>query len=204
MILLDFSFLVFNVITLTGTVNTFIAKLELWHGRLPENIAMQFHRYSEVLVTVNDETICCRMKSHISEHLENLIDEFKRYFPDVVNEYTLLTLNPFRCEVKDVQLDMQEEFIELTNSSSDKDIQETHDLVTFWLAMRNNYPIMQVLLPFSSPYLCESAFSTVISIKSKNRNKLSNVEADLRCAVSNPIKPRMKQLVATKQKRKSH
>ena len=35
---------------------------------------------------------------------------------------------------------MQEEFIELTNSSSDKDIHETQDLVTFWLAMRNNYP----------------------------------------------------------------
>ena len=64
------------------------------------------------------------MKSYISEHIENLIDGFRRYFPDV-NEDTLLIRNPFRCEVKDVQLDMQEEFIELTNSSSDKDIQET-------------------------------------------------------------------------------
>ena len=68
------------------------------------------------------------MKSYISEHIENLIDGFRRYFPDV-NEDTLLIRNPFRCEVKDVQLDMQEEFIELTNSSSDKDIQETQDLV---------------------------------------------------------------------------
>ena len=48
------------------------------------------NRYSEVIVTVNDETICCRMKSYISEHLENIIDEFRRYFPDVVNEDTLL------------------------------------------------------------------------------------------------------------------
>ena len=51
---------------------------------------MQFHRYSEVIVTVNDEAISCRMKSYISEHLENIIDEFSRYFPDVVNEDTLL------------------------------------------------------------------------------------------------------------------
>ena len=127
----------------------------------------------------------------------------------MVNEYTLLFRNPFRCEVKDVQLDMHEEFIELTNSSSDKDIHETQDLVTFWLAMRNNYPplaynALQVLLPLSSTYLCESAFSTLVSIKSKNRNNLSNVEADLRCAVTNTIKLRIKQLVATKQKRKSH
>ena len=84
----------------------------------------------------------------------------------------LLIQNPFRCDVKDVQLDVQEKFIELTNSSSDKDIHETQDLVTFWLAMRNNYPqlaytALQVLLPFSSTYLCESAFSTIVSIRSK-------------------------------------
>ena len=30
-----------------------------------------------------------------------------------------------------------EEFIELTNSSSDKDIDKTQNLVTFWLAMLN-------------------------------------------------------------------
>ena len=72
--------------------------------------------------------------------------------------------------MKDVQFDMQEEFIELTNSSSDKDIHETQDLVTFWLAMRNNYLqltyiALQVLLPFSSTYLCESAFSTLVKSK---------------------------------------
>ena len=101
---------------------------------------MQFHRYSEVLVIVNDDAICCRMKSYISEHLENLIDKFRQYFPDVVNENTLLIRNPFRCEVKDAQFEMQEEFIELTNSSSDKDIHKTQNLVTFWLAVGNNYP----------------------------------------------------------------
>ena len=99
------------------------------------------------------------MKSYISELLENLIDEYRRYFPGV-NEDTLLIRSSFRCEMKDVQLDMQGEFIELINSSSDKDIHETRDLVTFWLAMRNNYPqlaynALQVLLPFSSTYLCE-------------------------------------------------
>ena len=105
-----------NVITHTDTVKSFFDKLELWHGHVQENITMQFHRYSEVLVIVNDETICCRMNSYISQHLENLIDKFRQYFPDVVNEDTLLIRNPFRCEVKDAQFDMQEEFVELTNS----------------------------------------------------------------------------------------
>ena len=48
------------------------------------------------------------MKSYISEHFENLIAELRQYFPDVVNEDTLLIWNPFRYEVKDVQLDMKE------------------------------------------------------------------------------------------------
>ena len=97
-----------NVITHTDAVKTFIAKLELWHGRVQENITMQFLRYSEVIVTVSNETICCRIQSYISEHLENLIGEFRRYFPNIVNDDTLLVRNPFRCEVKDVQIDMQE------------------------------------------------------------------------------------------------
>ena len=113
----------------------------------------------------------------------------------------LLIRNPFRCEVKDVQLDMQEEFIELTNSSSDKDIYETQDLVTFWLAMRNNYP--------QSKYCCHSPQRIYVNqpslhLSSSDRNKLPNVEADLRCALTNTIKPRIKQLVAPKQKQKSH
>ena len=69
-----------NAITHTDTVKTFIAKLELWHGCVQEDTTMQFHRYSEVIVTVNDDTICCRMKRYISEHLENLIDEFIVFF----------------------------------------------------------------------------------------------------------------------------
>ena len=53
--------------------------------------------------------------------------------------------------------------------------------------MRNNYleltcNALQVLLPFSSTYLCESAFSTLVK-----SNKLSNVESDLRCALTNTI-----------------
>ena len=32
-----------NVITHTDTVKKIISKLELWHGRVQENITMQFH-----------------------------------------------------------------------------------------------------------------------------------------------------------------
>ena len=94
------------------------------------------------------------MKSYISGHLQNLIDEFRRYFPDVVNEGTLFIRNPFRCEVKDVQLGMYiGKIFELTNSSSDKDIHETQDLVTFWLACATIILNWYIML---CKYLCHS------------------------------------------------
>ena len=75
-----------NAITNTDTVKTLIANSSCDMDVCRKK--MRFHKYSEVIVTVNEKIICCRMKSYISKHLENLVDEFRRYFPDVVNEDT--------------------------------------------------------------------------------------------------------------------
>uniref|UniRef100_A0A0L8I895 BED-type domain-containing protein n=1 Tax=Octopus bimaculoides TaxID=37653 RepID=A0A0L8I895_OCTBM len=50
---------------------------------------------------------------------------------------------------------------------------------------------------FGSTYLCAAAFSIVVAVKTKYRNRL-NVERDIRCALSD-IQPCMKDLVAKKQ-----
>ena len=55
---------------------------------------------------------------------------------------------------------------------------------------------------FGSTYMCKAAFSKLIAIKTKYRNKLE-VEGDLRCTLSG-IKPRIKELVAQKQCQVSH
>ena len=59
-----------------------------------------------------------------------------------------------------------------------------------------------VLVMFGSTYLCEAAFSTLVAIKTKYRNKLE-VEGDLRCALSG-IKPRINELFSKKQCEVSH
>ena len=49
-----------NVITHTDTVKLLLSNSSCGMDvRVQENNTMQFHRYSEVIVTVNDETICC-------------------------------------------------------------------------------------------------------------------------------------------------
>ena len=49
-----------------------------------------------------------------------------------------------------------------------------------------------ILIPYMSTYLCEEGSSTLLQIKTKQRNRL-DVEDDLRCALSQTM-PRIQQL----------
>ena len=56
---------------------------------------------------------------------------------------------------------------------------------------------LKVILPFPATYLCETAFSSLLIIKSKYRNRL-DVQHDLRCCISS-VQPRIDNLVSRKQ-----
>ena len=62
---------------------------------------------------------------------------------------------------------------------------------------------LALLTMFPSTYLCESTFSSVVAVKTKARNKLQDLEADLLCAISK-ITPRISSIVGKKQEQKSH
>ena len=73
--------------------------------------------------------------------------------------------------------------------------------------MQRGYPwlgihALNILVPFSSTYMCECGFSALLTIKSKARNRL-DVESDIRCALST-TSPDIEQLVAKKQGQPSH
>ena len=51
--------------------------------------------------------------------------------------------------------------------------------------------------------LVDIAFSSIVVIKSKSRNRLIDLESDLRCAISS-VEPNIDALVANKQAQKSH
>ena len=96
----------------------------------------------------------------------------------------------------------QEEYLELKFNSTAKDNFKELELEAFWVKCLPVYPLIStqalcVLVMFGSTYLCEAAFSTLVAIKTKYRNKLE-VEENLRCALSG-TKPRPKELVAKKQ-----
>ena len=63
------------------------------------------------------------------------------------------------------------------------------DLGNFWISVRHEFPqlfqqAIHVLLPFVTTYLCESSFSSQISIKNKQRSGLKSVEHEPRVCLS--------------------
>ncbi|XP_078495348.1 protein FAM200C-like [Ciona intestinalis] len=148
-------------------------------------------------------------KIEVETHLRLLKQELERYFPDLncteLAEWKM-TRNPFRITVDILPDDLQEEFLEMQCSSAAKDDFETMLLTDFWAKYMPIYKnvggVAMRILPFSSTYLCESGFSTLVNIKTQHRNKL-DCGADVRCALS-ATKPKIKLLVSQKQLHSSH
>ncbi|XP_068235858.1 protein FAM200A-like [Palaemon carinicauda] len=61
---------------------------------------------------------------------------------------------------------------------------------------------VQILIGFSTTYLSEQAFSSVLGMKTKKRNRL-NVSSDSRVALS-VTKPRIEKIAQAKQAQPSH
>ena len=100
----------------------------------------------------------------------------------------------FHTKPENLPLELQDEFIDLVNDSTFKTLFEKEELATAWCNISSSYPriskyVLKMLMSFTTTYLCESAFSTLVTIKSKARNRL-NVEEDIVCPISK-IQPRI-------------
>ena len=124
-----------------------------------------------------------------------------------MNEKLKIVRNPINANFSFLPMHLQEEFIDLKNDSTIKTAFENSELTTFWCNASASYPrvtkyIMSKLLLFGSTYLCEAAFSALVSLKTRARNAMS-VENDLICALS-CIEPRIFLLAKNKQTQPSH
>ncbi|XP_046687977.1 protein FAM200A-like [Homalodisca vitripennis] len=147
------------------------------------------------------------LKNLIIDHLKNLKEEFSRYFPNLSEELYRLSTDPFNMDIQLLPEELQEEGIEIKNDSAARYDFDKMDKPSFWLKYLKVYPsvsgkAVRMYLPFSTTYMCEKAFSTLVAIKTKYRNKL-DVESDLRCALSE-TQPRICQLIQNMQAHPSH
>lgn len=192
-----------NLIMPTGAIKAFLDKLALWERKVERGNVASFQRLNEV---VGEEPLAEALQQEIKKHLSSLQEEFRHYFHDIDgNENVQLKLahNPFRCTVNDLPYVRQEEFLELINNTAAKEEfqkQQQFSSSNCWAKLLSAFPktskfALKVLIPFSSTYLCESGFSTLLVIKSKAQNRL-DAEADMRCASSH-TDPRIDLLALT-------
>ena len=197
-----------HVLLFQDSLRAFVSKLQNWRRKTNlGNIAM-----FEKLCGVMDESpnqLDQFLKDEIIEHLQSLEKEVERYFPELSQEQEALVRNPFCMEldVSSIPDDIQDEFLDLRNDSSARDLFKEKSMIQFWCAMYQSYSkvsmtALRVLVPFASTYLCEAGFSTLVNIKTKNRNRL-DVGDDMRLALTN-ARPRISKLAAEMQHQVSH
>ena len=134
------------------------------------------------------------LKKLIVAHLQSMEYEFQRYFPELEEKEAILVQNPFSAsaslDASGIPDKIQDQYFDLKNDSSACILYHEKSLSQFWCEMYDSYPqvsklAFQVLLPFATTYLCESGFSGLLHMKTKERNRM-NVEDDMRLALSSP------------------
>ena len=144
--------------------------------------------------------------SDIENHLTSLKSKFDSIFP-AEKVAPSWAQNPFLVNVKEVEEKLQEEILDLKASGAAEMMFTASNLTEFWLsqteAFRNLSRIaLNLLLPFSTTYLCEQGFSTLMHMKTKERNRLKSVDNQMRACLSS-IVPRFELLVENHQMQES-
>ena len=195
-----------NIIIFVDVLRAFKSKLANWKRKVEMHNYTMFEKL-DIILYERPEGMPDHIKNGILEHLSALESELERYFPETTDEDLDFVRNPFKYPVEKLADDCQDKFLELINDSTAQQEYEEKLLSQFWVAMKDSYPktrekALHILIPFVSTYLCESRFSSLLQIKSKQRNRL-DVEDDLRCALSQTA-PRIRMLSDRKQGQASH
>ena len=90
--------------------------------------------------------------------------------------------------ISDEMNEAQEQTISLIHDPNARDIFSNSSLPQLWCKMVLQYPdiahfALKLFVLFPSIYFCETAFSSLLMMKSKTRDHL-DVEPDLRCCLS--------------------
>ena len=145
----------------------------------------------------------------MSGHLQALKKSFEDYFSIGMISAEAWIVRPFTTKLSDIDDDDlgKDELIEMQSSSGLRQRFEVERPGQFWGSLTEAYPLLsqralQVLVPFVTTYLCESGFSSLVTMKTSTRSRLV-VEDDMRVALSSTA-PRIQLLAKSKQDQGSH
>uniref|UniRef100_K7GF68 HAT C-terminal dimerisation domain-containing protein n=1 Tax=Pelodiscus sinensis TaxID=13735 RepID=K7GF68_PELSI len=181
-----------NIIAHHNAIKAF-KKIQLWKCQAQAQMPnfSSFLTFSALAENEGFQELCKEdAKNKIVFPLDCLADEFILYFPDNFsgNPVSKLAHNPFNVDVNSLPEVLQEQALKMKYNSSAKDNFENSSLEEFGIKY---FPIyskvgeeaLHIILPFLLTYLCEKSFSSLVTLKTKQRNRL-DIENNLRCALS--------------------
>jgi len=95
--------------------------------------------WSESFILLQREEIT-DISELVQNHLVSLHNQLGMYFPDLDGLDYRLIRNPFGVDPRSLSEDLQDEFVELLNDSTAKDMFEVSSLQKFWSSMVKSYP----------------------------------------------------------------
>ena len=179
-------------------------KLQIWLNTISEGNNEIFQSYLRYIMEADDFYSQNSVSDIMAAHLKMLLS-FEKYYPE--NEgprrQNMWIVNPF-FEHKETAL-THEETLQPIELSLDKALESTFNSMSnskFWIRMKNKYPnlheiTMRFLLCFSTTHLCETAFSAMTVLKTKQWNRLQLSDYFLLAITS--IHPRINKLTNRKQ-----
>ena len=193
-----------NMLTSVDKICGMRDKIEIWNRKIKEGNFDMFPKTAEC-------ELKCEISSLIVEHLTLLRVKTDHYFPNIdIKDYDWIR-NPFLTNPTiniDLSLIEEEELAEIKNDRSMLMIYEDGDLDSFWIRVSRMHPnlakkALKILLQFSTTYVCEVSFSTMLNLKSSKRGTLKMLDAEMRVCLSN-IPPNIQKLCSSHQAHVSH
>uniref|UniRef100_A0A8C5LWZ0 Uncharacterized protein n=1 Tax=Leptobrachium leishanense TaxID=445787 RepID=A0A8C5LWZ0_9ANUR len=190
-----------DIFAQTEKIDAFKKKMTLWTSHVSKERFEMFpnacHEFTHLDTTGKNE-----LKKTIIEHITKLQERFNDYFTEQHRDDGWIR-DPFGIKLESVMLPSNEE-CQLVELSCDQMLKKKFTEITlsqFWCSVMTEYPsiathALKIILPFSTTYLCESGFSVLVQLKTKNRNRL-DIEHDLRVALST-ITPDFETLIKSK------
>lgn len=189
-----------------GKIKAMIKKLNLIVNAVENNSYESFAKLEQFLFENKFEPTI-ELKTCIISHCKMLIITFSNYFPESHEDH-LWIQNPFLEQQRSkLCFKDKESLIDISCNPTQKIAFQNTNLFSFWMKQKTEYESLyreavKYLLPFTSTYLCEQGFSSMVIIKNKYRTTM-NLEPNMRLKLTK-IEPDIKSLISKMQCQRSH
>jgi len=185
-------------------IGAFVTKATLHRETLGRRDMYHFPRLAKETAVSDEELLV------YCNHLEKIRGDMEQRFRDMLElSVPAWVINPFKCDIRDVKRELQDEIINLWNDDEAKARFSQHEYGKFWILERGEYPAMWteaelLLMAFPTSYLVERGFSAVMVLLTKYRNRLDITKrGDLRLYLTE-MEPDVRNLAASHQAHPSH